>query len=131
MIPLLLTLASLSPGDGGPVSEAARAPVAVAVKLGEGFKGFIRLPGGPLRRVEFHYGILEVSGRRGDAGFFGSSLDPDGPGRFRWKCGPEVVQGTVRRERGQIVLTLDRPTPEPDSSLWRWLVTNLEGGRAP
>jgi hypothetical protein len=127
MTPLLLTLAGILPSDSGPGGGAAREAVAVAVKLGEGFKGFIRLPGGPLRRVEFHYGILEVSGRRGDAGFFGSALDPDGPGRFLWTCGPEVAKGTVGREGRRIVLTLDRPTPEPDSSLWRWLVTNLEG----
>jgi len=50
MTPLLLTLASLTPGDGGPGSGAARE--AVAVKVGEGFKGFIR-PGGwrPRSRV--------------------------------------------------------------------------------
>jgi hypothetical protein len=50
MTPLLLTLASLTPGDGGPGVGAAREPV--AVRLGDGFNGFIRLPDGPLYRAE-------------------------------------------------------------------------------
>jgi hypothetical protein len=54
MTPLLLTLATLTSGDGGPGGGAARAPVeaVVTVKLGDWFKGFIRLPGGPLYRAE-------------------------------------------------------------------------------
>ena len=47
MTPLLLTLASLTPGDGGPGGGAARE--AVVWKLGEGFSGYIRLPGGQVR----------------------------------------------------------------------------------
>jgi hypothetical protein len=75
--------------------------------------------------------VLEVSGRWGESGFFAPSLSPDGAGRFRLAYGREAAKGTVRHDGGRIVLTLDRPNPEPDSSLWHWLVTNLEGARAP
>jgi hypothetical protein len=69
MMPLLLTLAGMLPGDGGPGGRAARAPV--AVRLGDGLKGFIRRSDGPLYRAA-------VSGRhfsmmRGPGGHTGTA----------------------------------------------------------
>jgi len=126
MTPLLLTLASLTPGDGGPGGGAARE--AVAWKLGEGFSGYLRLPAGPLREVRLRDRMLEVSGRWGESGFFAPSLAPDGAGRFRLAYGREVVKGTVRHDGGKIVLTVDPPplTPEPGAILLRRLVDILE-----
>jgi hypothetical protein len=108
MMPLLLTLASLTPGDGGPGGGAAREPVAVAVKLGEGFKGFLRLPGGPLWPVELDGTVLRPAGRRVGPAFYPCSLRLEGEDRFRLTWGVAFT-GTVRREGGRIVLTLDRP----------------------
>jgi hypothetical protein len=122
MTPLLLTLANLTPGDGGPGGGAAGEPV--AVKLGEGFTGYIRPPGGPLCPVRLGGGGL---GRAavGQCDLFPASLTLDAEGRFRLEWGRAAFKGTVRRGGGRTVLTLDRPITRPEPRQWRRLAMEL------
>jgi hypothetical protein len=112
MAGIVLALAGLTAGDGGPGMGAAR--VEVAVKFGDGFKGFIRLPGGPLRNVELRGEALIISGPLGTTGHSPASFTMEGKGRFRLACRRVAVRGGIHHEGGQIVLTLERPNPEPD-----------------
>jgi hypothetical protein len=127
MTPLLLTLASLTPGDGGPGGRAAREPVEAAVKLAEGFKGFLQLPGGPLCPVELMRGGLHIAGPRGVSTLLGCSLRREGCQRFRLSWGDDFT-GTIRRDGARLVLTLDWPAGGRGSWSWRRLVEKLAAG---
>jgi hypothetical protein len=109
MTPLLLTLAGLTPGDGGPVGGAARAPVEAAAKLDE-FEGFLRLPGGPPLKARRGKGDLCVSYPAGCTIFFRFTLSRDEAGGFRLEWAGSVFRGAAARGPREAVLTL-RPTP--------------------
>ena len=100
MTPLLLTLASLTPGDGGPVGGAARAPVEAAVKL-DTFEGFLRLPGGPSLKARLEQGDLCVSYPAGCTIFLRCTLSRDEAGGFRLS-GPATSSAGLGRRIGRI-----------------------------
>jgi hypothetical protein len=108
MTPLLLTLASLTPGDGGPGGGAARE--AVAVMLGDGFKGFIQGPDGPPCPAELRDGDLKVEHESTATTFHRISLTPDGESHFRMTWFGNVYKGAVGRQGRHVVLTLEHPT---------------------
>jgi hypothetical protein len=101
------------------------APVAEPVKFGVGFRGYIRLPGGPYCRVEALKDSVRITGTELQFTGYGAELAPDGPGRFRL-TGDGNFYGTVRREGGKTVLTLDRPTPKLATTRWRFMSWVLE-----
>src|SRR6516225_11102690 len=118
MTPLLLTLAGMLPGDGGGAGGgAARAPV--AVKLGQGCKGFLRLSDGPLCPVRLREGEVWVERPWGSASFFPASLTLGAEGRFlraadpthgqRAERGPPAGLGAGRNKRGRGTLTSPGP----------------------
>jgi hypothetical protein len=113
----VLALAGLTCGDGGPGMGASREPVKVAVKLGDGFSGYIRLPGGPLCKAKQHRDALCLDFPGGQVCVFNCALAPWGEGQFRLRHRGCVYRGTVSAGSRGIILTLD-PTPqkdEPDS----------------
>jgi hypothetical protein len=132
MTPLLMTLAGILPGDGGPGGGAAREPV--AVKLGEGLKGFIRLPGGPLYRAAVagrHFYLREGAGPN-VIPFAGCTLAGDGTGRFRLTWREQVYRGRARSTPGGVELVLDPiPTGPPPSRPWMTLPALLQGPTIP
>jgi hypothetical protein len=95
------------------------------VKLGAGLRGYLRLPGGPLRRAKVVKDRLLVEGPGGVGTFFGAELAPDGPGRFRLTFLGDL-RGTARREGGRLVLTLDRPAARPVPPEWAALIGMLK-----
>ena len=130
MTPLLLTLASLTPGDGGPVGGAARAPVEAAVKL-DTFEGFLRLPGGPPLKARLEQGDLCVSYPAGCTVFFRCTLSRDEAGGFRLEWAGSVFRGAAARGPRGAVLTL-RPDPVKAGPNARLLTDLLRrGGPAP
>jgi hypothetical protein len=106
MTSIVLALAGLTCGDGGPGAGAATAPVAEPIEFGVGFRGYRRLPDGALCVVRVYESHVYMDSAPGGVRFYGSKLTLDGPGRFR--LGVEL-RGTVRREGRKIVLTPDRP----------------------
>lgn len=126
MAGIVLALAGLAAGDGGPRMGAAREPVAEPVNLGAEFRGYMRLAGGPLRPAELAKGRLLVKAPGGVGFFGGAKLAPDGPGRFRLTFLGDL-RGTARREGGKIVLTLDLPAATPVSpDEWAALIGMLK-----
>jgi hypothetical protein len=109
MTPLLLTLASLTPGDGGPGGGAAQAPVTVT--LGDGFKGYIRLPDGPLFHAKYAGGRLSIEypGQSIRAVYL-CTLTGDGQGGFRLTWAGATFRGAVSPSPRGLALTL-HPTP--------------------
>jgi hypothetical protein len=114
MTAVVLALAGLAAGDGGPGLGAARQPVALDVQLGDRFKGYMRLPDGTAFRVEMEGKTFRLwpPGRHRVLGDCERSAD--GPGRFRLQWGDVPLGGAVRRERRGVTLILG---PIPDDEL--------------
>ena len=131
MTPLLLTLASLTPGDGGPGGGAARAPVEVAAVKLEEFEGVIRLPGGPPLKARLEQGDLCVSHPAGCTYFLRCTLSRDEAGGFRLEWAGSVFRGAAARGPREAVLTL-RPDPVKAGASDPRLLTDLlrRGGPA-
>jgi hypothetical protein len=130
MTPLLLTLASLTPDDGGPGGGAAREPVEAAVKLDE-FEGFLRLPGGPPLKARLEEGDLCVSHPAGCTVFLRCTLSRDEAGGCRLEWAGSVFRGAAARGPRGAVLTL-RPDPVKAGPNARLLTDLLRrGGPAP
>ena len=109
MTPLLLTLAGILPGDGGPGGGAAREAVEAAVKL-DTFEGFIQVPGGPPLKARLEKGDLCVKFPGGCSIFFRCALTRDEAAGFRLEWAGNVFRGAASRGPGGAVLIL-RPAP--------------------
>jgi hypothetical protein len=106
MTPLLLTLAGIISGDGGSGGGAAREPV--AVKLGDGLKGFIRLgTAGPLWAVEIRQGTMYVRRARDISRLTGCTFQPNGAHGFWLRWNDYVHRGTIEERGGRLILTID------------------------
>jgi hypothetical protein len=126
MTPLLLTLASLTPGDAGrPGGGAAREQV--AVKLGDGFKGLLRV--GPcVRRVALKGAlfVLDDEGVKACYCFTGCTLAGDGAGRFKltWGQGQQAYRGRAQSTPRGVKLVLD-PVPTKPPPAGRLLLSDI------
>jgi hypothetical protein len=118
MAGIVLALAGLTCGDGGPGMGPAREPGTEPVKLGEGFKGYLRLAGGPACRAELRGGTLTLTRYDGDpAELYYCALTGDGEGRFRLRWFVTVYRGTVETGPAGAILTVRGPDQDSDDDL--------------
>jgi hypothetical protein len=109
----VLVLAGVTAGDGGMGKGAAWEPVEVAPKLGDGFQGYIRLPGGRVCKAALNgrdFSLTRPGGNGRDVTFYDCTLTASVAGRFRLTWFGNVYQGTALRGRTGVILTL-RPAP--------------------
>jgi hypothetical protein len=126
MTRLLLTLPSLTPGDGGPGGGATREPVEAAVKLDQ-FEDFLQVPGGPPLKARLDKGDLCVSYPAGCTVFFRCTVARDGGGiRLEWAG--NVFRGATSRGPDGVVVTLRTVTEQARASQPRLLPDLLRRG---
>ncbi len=107
MTPLLLTLAGILPGDGGPAGGAGREPVAPPLTVNGVFRGFVRFETGPLCPMALSGGVLQLGDGEDRLYAPGCTLTPDGEGRFLLTLLSSPCRGTYRRQGDRLILTLD------------------------
>jgi hypothetical protein len=113
MTGIVLALAGLTCGDGGPGMGAAREPAKFAVDFGKGFRGRIRLPGEHPCEVRINdSGYLAFSSYY-EVVMPGPKLSADGEGRFRITGRFATFGGTVSVDKEGVVLTLN-PVPSSE-----------------
>jgi hypothetical protein len=106
MTGVVLALAGLTCGDGGPGSGAAREPVTAGVKLPREFSALMRVPGGPLLEARLVKGDLHISYPSGSATFHRCAFTGDEARGFRLEWGGNVYRGDASRGPQGVVLTL-------------------------
>jgi hypothetical protein len=117
MTGIVLALAGLAAGDGEPGLGAAHEPVKIAVDFGKGFRGHIRLPGGPLCQVWVDASGYLTFRNYSEVTVPGLKLSPSGESGFRVTGGGDVLAGTVSIDRQGIILTLNPVPIEGDDHL--------------
>jgi hypothetical protein len=107
MTPLLLTLAGMLPGDGGPAGGAARQPVLPPLTVNGAFRGFLRYETAPACPVDLSGGVLRLGDGEDRLYVPGCTLAPDGEGRFLLTFLSSPCRGSYRRQGDRFILTLD------------------------
>jgi hypothetical protein len=107
MTPLVLTLAGMLPGDGGPGGGASRQPVLPPLTVNGAFRDFLRFETAPACPVDLSGGVLRLGGGEDRLSAPGCTLAPDGEGRFLLTFLSSPCRGTYRRQGDRFMLTLD------------------------
>jgi hypothetical protein len=106
MAGIVLALAGLTCGDGGPGLGAAREPV--GVKIGDGFRGFVRFgTAGRLCPAEMHGRTLHVRWPRETRRLTDCTFQPNGSRGFWLRWNDYVYRGTIEEKGGHLILTID------------------------